>query len=278
MLVTILFTALLTSALLSQEPVKSNKSPIRLKAIRDPHTSGARDSSDARLTKGTLSTIQAFKRLQNPDGSWGCNESKGLSTPLVLTALCGHGKHLTDDEYGECVSRAQNWVLANSPTSVAERVASAVALSVATYIQYGEMNSDKSRLLTDKANQLLHNLDLQPNSIWETYLMAYRLHPEIKRPSGQASTKLRQNEWKQIEVEFRPTTLDGYLALCVATCLRFHTGGQDAWGSYYSECQENIFAWQQTDGLYPCEDPHEKYACAALATECRQVYYIFRHW
>ncbi len=278
MRVILLVAILLTSALEAQESAISNKAPINLKAIRGPNTHGVTNTLDFRFARGTLATIQAFKRSQNPDGSWGCNEKKGLSTPLVLTALCGQGKHAIDNEYGECVSRAQNWVLANSPTSVAERVVSAVALSVAAYSQYGDLNPDKSHPFTDKANRLLQDLDLQTNSIWATYLMAYRLHPEIKKPSVISNRQTLQSKWKEIEVVFRPTSFEGYLTLCIATCLRYHTGGREAWGKYSGECKKKLREWQQSDSFYPCENEAEKYVCAALATECRQVYFITRHW
>jgi len=227
---------------------------------------------------GIHAGIIALKKSQNRDGSWGSADKTSLTTPLVLTAILGNGESVRSQDFGECVRKAQAWVMANNPTGMAERIASAVALSVAVQSQYSEETRSLAQPLIDKAIVLLRDLALPTNSLWTTYLMAYGLPSEVQRSSHATRPRDIKPLWRGLEVDFNPTMLDGYLKLYVATCLRFHTGGKDAWANYSRELTPQMVKWQREDGFFPCVDEADRYACTALALESRQLYFIFRKW
>ena len=233
---------------------------------------------DPRDFNGSHAGIISLEQSQNQDGSWGIADKRSLTTPLVLTAILGSGESLQSQDFGECVRKAQVWVMANNPTGMAERIASAVALSVFVQSQYREETRSLAQPLIEKAILLLRDLAMPTNSLWTTYLMAYGLPAEVQRSSHTTRPHDVKPLWRGLAVDFNPTTLDGYLKLCVATCLRFHAGGKEAWDNYNRELKLQMIKWQREDGFYPCADEADRFACTALALESRQLYFIFRTW
>jgi hypothetical protein len=258
----------------------TNRSPVILEGIygRSRTTTNRNWGAYSRFEQGVLNGLRALKQTQNEDGSWGIVGRKGLSTPLVLTALLGHGERADSREFGAAISSAQRWVLASTPTGMAERVASAVALSVYMHVHLEHGRPDLAQPYLDKVTVFLRDLGLPPESLWAKYLMVYRKAPGISRLDAAVRSRDIIKLWKDLAVDLEPDTFDGYLALWVATSSRFHCGGKVAWEEYNRTFAIKMVERQKSDGLYPCVDEADKYACTALAIESRQLYYQFRTW
>ncbi len=68
-----------------------------------------RAGCDPRMEASILSGLDALKKLQAPDGSWGAKMKVG-TTALTLMALLGHGETPLSPAYGECMRRGVNWL------------------------------------------------------------------------------------------------------------------------------------------------------------------------
>ncbi len=239
---------------------------------------GARTDAASRL-RGTeaavMDGLRALKAAQNQDGSWGAEQHRYLATALVLNALLNHGEAETSQEFGRAVAKAHTWLMAHTPSTNAERIATAVALSAYDILHFGTATRDHAQREIAKVRDALATASLAAADPWTDYLTLHLIAPEVERPPAARLTQKYSRQWKDRDIDLEPASVAGYVALCAASLGKFNGGGQ-TWDTFNKAFAPKTVQRQMKDGFWPCADPEERFACTALAIESMGTWYAWR--
>ncbi len=277
---------ILLSALCSfgQQPIATNAastniagSTLIMRGLYE-HRSGSRSTTNilhGRMTETAVNAgLQAFKKDQNADGSWGSEDKKSLSTSLVLMALLGHGESNGSKEFGGVVAKAHEWLLGSCPTNENERVAEAIALSQCVLMSFGTEATNVPKRDLEKIKSLLAGLKPGDDDPWAILFKLFRTPVGIERPQWSSYTREMVKRWAAGDVSVEPQTLDAYVALRVKAFAKFMHGG-NSWSDFHHLFMPKMVERQLPSGLYPCTPDADKFACSALAIQTMEIYYAF---
>ena len=252
-------------------------SPLIMRGLYEGRSS-SRTSTNVSQGRATAHAVdaglQAFKKSQNADGSWGTEEKKSLSTSLVLMALLGHGESNGSKEYGRVVTKAHEWLLGSCPTNENERIAEAIALSQCVLVNFGTEATNAPKREIEKIQSLLAGLKPGDDDPWTILFKLFRTPAEIERPKWSSYTREMVKRWAAGDVTVEPETLNAYVALRVKASTRFFQGGK-MWNEFNHLFMPKMVERQLPSGLYPCMSDADSFACSALAIQAMEIYYAF---
>jgi hypothetical protein len=224
--------------------------------------------------KAVEAALQAFKTSQNPDGSWGDEGNKTLSTALVLTAFLNRGETEGSREFGGHISKASAWLLESNASNNEERIALVVALSEQALMQIRTGSTNIPARTTARIQSLVSEIKPRKDDPWTTLLIRHRLPPDIERPEWAQYTRETAKEWASTEVSFEPSTVEAYLNLFLVGLAKFNQG-ENRWSDFNRAFAPKIIERQLPTGFYPCTPNSDKFACTALALRTMAIYYAF---
>ena len=220
-----------------------------------------------------MDALRWFSSTQNPDGSWGEKDERGLATPLVLLAYLGRGETRASERFGEHVGRAHEWLMSATPTNDPDRIATIIALSEYTALHIPSAQRHLAKAGVAKVQQLLDSIVTTNGTPWIELLSLHLLPQEVSRPTWLQQTRVIQKNWQDANPSLTPDDLDSYLALRLAT-LGKQRGQQDPWHTFYREYAIELIKHQDKEGNFPCKQGEQTIACTALAVHALEVYGI----
>jgi hypothetical protein len=278
-LVGIAATAAVAEDTFSPDPVPITnvvKSPIVMKGLYGTRSSRTNAPSLSGKTEAAvMKALRMFKARQNEDGSWGAEDKRRLATPLVLTALLGHGETASSHEFGDAVARAHRYLLACTPTNDAERITGIIALSEYVALHVGSTQRDAAKAEVAKIQASLSAVRRTADDPWVDYLTFYLLPQEVPRPAWLKYTHDFPKRWSEAKVNVEPVALDEYVALRVAGLAKFRIGGK-VWSEFNHQFAPKMVERQTAEGFYPCQPEANQFACTSLAVQAMQVYYAYQ--
>lgn len=228
------------------------------------------------VVEGTvMAGLSALQTSQSEDGSWGTDGHRYLATALTLNAFLNHGEREMSPGFGSTVAKAHSWLMASVPSNNTERIASVVALSVFDALHFGGAPRELANREIAKVEEAMSGVSFSSTNIWIDYLTLHQTAPEIKCPNEIRQTWDYTKRWRDRPVEIEPDSITGYVALCSASLGKFNVGGK-SWEAFNKELKQKLVQRQMKDGFWPCADPEERFACAALAIESICVYYAWK--
>jgi len=273
-----------TLTVLAQNTVRSDhipviniiKSPIVTKDLyRDRMKAGDEDLRTADMA--VLSALRFFKRTQNADGSWGAVEERHLATPLVFMSFLRRGETSASAEFGVTVTRTRTWLLKATPTELADRIATVIALSDYCDLSYPnadiEMKADEVKKMTILLDQMATN-EVNESNAWVDFAVFNTFSGDHSKPTWMRCSKQVKRKYVDTTVNLSPSIVSEYLTgYLVARASFMH--GVEVWHKFNIMSLPKLLKQQESSGAFPTKTDQTRYVVTALATLRLEIYHQY---
>lgn len=252
--------------------------PVIMKGIYGNRSRSAQTESPRSNHNVITFALRRFVEIQNPDGSWGAEGAKQLSTAFCLISFLRHGETSHSEKFGKPITNAHVWLMDSQPKSDPERIATAIALSDYITVHFRWHDPDeKADVPADqiqKVRDCFNAISPQCGEMWRDLITLSRLPKEISRRLDGDTIRATLDKYLDREPDGPPSRLDDYLILHLCSSARFHRGG-NKWSDWNRQFAPMMVRIQASDGLFPCNPAEDNISATGLSVMSLTSYYIF---